>query len=226
MGLACAEQTFPPFWHQHTKPLGARSRQSRLAEQFHVSHELAMNFLPVSLQATPWGEGAIQPHWLCGCSGLPHPRTWMGGRSQGHETAECWACSPLPNRLSQPRKAFAGRAHCERCQNLKKDTNPQVSLGSVDQKSRMGLILADLLLTLSHSETVKTRAGDAEIEEHQYKLSLRVNALTSAGLRCKTTLTPCADVSTRKPHSFCLLFSLCCCFAAGKANKMAKPTKK
>lgn len=132
-----------------------------------------MRFLTVLLQATPWGEGAIQLCWLFGCSGLPHPSTWLGGRSQGREKAECWACSPRPSRISQPSKALP--------KSLKKDTNPQVSLGSANQKSRMGLILADLLLMLSHSETVKNRAGDVEIEEHQYKLSLRVNALTSAG---------------------------------------------
>lgn len=34
-------------------------------------------------------------------------------------------------------------------------------------------------------------------------------------------LTPCADVSTRQSHSFCLSP-----FAAGKANKMPEPTKK
>lgn len=47
----------------------------------------------------------------------------------------------------------------------------------------MGLILADLLLMLSHGETVKTRAGDVEIDAHQNKLSLRVDALTSAARR-------------------------------------------
>lgn len=47
----------------------------------------------------------------------------------------------------------------------------------------MGLILADLLLTLSHRETVKTSTGDVEIDAHQNKLSLRADALTSAARR-------------------------------------------
>lgn len=90
----------------------------------------------------------------------------------------------------------------------------------------MGLILADLLLMLSHGETVKTGAGDVEIDAHQYKLSLRVNALTSARLHCEKTLTPCADASTRKSHSFCLLFPFTAVLLLEKQTKCLNPPKK
>lgn len=146
----------------------------------------------------------------------PCPSTWLPGERLGPWESRAPAFIPLTS-TSSLKLCWQGnpRAPPKREGGGKPSGFSWKQIQRANRLLGMGLILADLLLMLSRSETVKTGEGDVEIDAHQHKLSLGVNAPTS--------LTPCADRSSRKPHAFCLPFPFTAIFLLKKPAKCLNP---
>lgn len=228
VGLACAEQTFPPSWHQLMEARGDAFQSATLS---HVSRGACPEFSPSRAPpARPRGAGAAQLCRLWGCSGLPPPRHLAAGADAG-AVGKLSAGAGLPrSHRRQPARHSScwrgtSRALPKRGEGRKSPGFSWKQIQRANQQPGMGLILADSLLTLSRGETVKTRAGDVEIDGDQYKLSPGANAPTSAGLRREKALTPCADASTRKSRSSCPPLPFAAVLLLEKQTKSLNPPK-
>lgn len=155
---------------------------------------------------------------LLGMLQHPCPSTWLLGERPGPWESRAPAFILLTS-TSSPKLCWQGNPRAP----PKREGGGKPSGFSWKQTHRanrllgMGLILADLLLMLSRSKTVTTGEGDVEIDAHQHKLSLGVNSPTS--------LTPCADRSSRKPRAFPLPFPFTAIFLLEKPAKCLNPPK-
>lgn len=162
-----------------------------------------------SLSSSGRSDSAAQ---LLGMLQHPCPSTWLLGERPGPWESQAPAFIPLTS-TSSLKLCWQGNPRAPpKCEGGGKPSG--FSWKQIHRANRllgMGLILADLLLMLSRSETVTTGEGDVEIDAHQHKLSLGVNSPTS--------LTPCADRSSRKPCAFPLPFPFAAIFLLEKPAK-------
>lgn len=152
------------------------------------------------------GSGGAQAHPSPAPSCVAKLRPW-----------QCQVPGSLPS-LSHVSWAAPGRALGSAARVLRRTQSLGFLLEaapSTKQPPRMGLALADLLLTLSHGETAKARAGDAEIDtstnpawgEHRLQLREDFNSLW------------------RAIHSPCLLIPFAAVLLLGMQMKCLNPSK-